>query len=138
MQYLSIGELARRTGVRPSALRYYEDKGVLDAPARVNGRRRYDPAAVQRVTLLRSAQEAGFTLAEVKTLFHGFGPETPLSSRWRSLAGTKIRELTRLAERIRRMRLMLDLGLECDCVRVEDCSLAASSRAARTEARRQA
>lgn len=135
MRYLSIGELARRTGIRPSALRYYEEAGVLDAPVRVSGRRQYDPEAVQRVALLRSAQQAGFTLAEVKTLFHGFGPETPLSNRWRSLAGGKAGELDRLDQRIRGMRHMLELDLACDCVRVEDCSLAASSGSAGTEAR---
>lgn len=126
MRYLSIGELARRTGVRPSALRYYEETGVLDAPARVNGRRQYLPRAVQCIALLRSAQQAGFTLAEVRTLLHGFEPGTPLSDRWHSLAGAKAGELDRLNQHIRRMRRMLDLGLECECVRIEDCSLAAS------------
>lgn len=68
----SIGEVARRTGVRPSALRYYEEAGILPAPARVGGRRRYDADVIRRVDLLRFAQQAGFTLDEIKTLFHGF------------------------------------------------------------------
>lgn len=120
---LSIGEVARRTGVRPSALRYYEEAGVLPKPARVSGRRRYDVGVVRRVDLLRFAQQAGFTLEEIKTLFHGFGAETPLSARWRSLARRKLRELDDLAARVARMRGALELSLECGCVRVEDCSL---------------
>jgi MerR family transcriptional regulator, redox-sensitive transcriptional activator SoxR len=123
MATLSIGEVARRTGVRPSALRYYEETGILPAPARVSGKRRYDAGVVRRVDLLRFAQQAGFTLDEIKTLFHGFGSETPLSARWRSLARKKMGELDELAERIKRMRSALELSLKCDCVRVEDCSL---------------
>jgi MerR family redox-sensitive transcriptional activator SoxR len=120
---LSIGEVARRTGVRPSALRYYEETGILPTPARVSGKRRYDAGVVRRVDLLRFAQQAGFSLDEIKTLFHGFGSETPLSARWRSLARKKMGELDELAERIKRMRSALELSLKCDCVRVEDCSL---------------
>jgi MerR family transcriptional regulator, redox-sensitive transcriptional activator SoxR len=120
---LSIGEVARRTGIRTSALRYYEEAGILPPPARVGGRRRYDAEIVRRVDLLRFAQQAGFTLDEIKTLFHGFGAETPLSTRWRSLARKKLQELDELAERVVRMRGALELSLECGCVRLQDCSL---------------
>jgi MerR family transcriptional regulator, redox-sensitive transcriptional activator SoxR len=120
---LSIGEVARRTGIRTSALRYYEEVGILPTAARVSGQRRYDADVVRRVDLLRFAQQAGFSLEEIKTLFHGFGSETPLSARWRSLARRKMRELDELAERVKRMREALQLSLKCGCVRVEDCSL---------------
>jgi MerR family redox-sensitive transcriptional activator SoxR len=120
---LSIGEVARRTGIRASALRYYEEAGILPAPARVSGQRRYEADIVRRVDLLRFAQQAGFTLDEIKTLFHGFDAETPLSARWRALARRKMRELDDLAERVTRMREALQLSLKCGCVRVEDCSL---------------
>lgn len=120
---LSIGEVARRTGIRPSALRYYEEAGILPAPARISGRRRYDADIVRRIDLLRFAQQAGFTLQEIKTLFHGFGAETPLSTRWRSLAGKKLHELDELAGRVARMRGALELSLQCGCVRLQDCSL---------------
>lgn len=120
---LSIGEVARRTGIRPSALRYYEEAGILPRPSRVSGQRRYDASVVRRIDVLRFAQQAGFTLDEVRTLFHGFGTETPLSARWRSLARRKLGELDELAQRVARMRRALELSLECGCVRVEDCSL---------------
>jgi MerR family redox-sensitive transcriptional activator SoxR len=123
MRPLSIGEVARRTGVRTSALRYYEEAGILPPPARVSGRRCYDADAIRRVDVLRFAQQAGFTLREIKALFHGFGAETPLSARWKSLARGKLRELDVVAERVQRMRRALELGLKCGCVRVEDCSL---------------
>jgi MerR family transcriptional regulator, redox-sensitive transcriptional activator SoxR len=120
---LSIGEVARRTGLRTSALRYYEDAGILPKPTRVSGQRRYDADIVRRVDLLRFAQQAGFTLDEIKSLFHGFGSETPLSARWRSLARKKLVELDELAARVARMHRALELSLECGCMRVEDCSL---------------
>jgi MerR family redox-sensitive transcriptional activator SoxR len=123
MKPLSIGELAKRTGIRTSALRYYEEAGILPAPARVSGHRRYDGSAIRQVDVLRFAQQAGFTLEEIKALFHGFGAETPLSARWRSLARTKLLELDLLAKRIRKMRRALKVSLKCGCIRIEDCTL---------------
>jgi MerR family redox-sensitive transcriptional activator SoxR len=123
MRQLSIGEVARRTGTRPSALRYYEEVGILPSPARVSGRRIYDAAAIQRIDVLRFAQQAGFTLDEIRTLFNGFDAQTPLSARWQSLARVKLQELDLLAKGIRKMRRVIELGLKCGCMRVEDCSL---------------
>ena len=130
MKTYSIGEIAKRTGVRASALRYYEEAGILPAAARSAGRRFYDADAIRRIDVLRFAQQAGFTPEEIKTLFHGFGTETPLSSRWQSLVRAKLSELDALAKRIKRMRRALELGLKCGCVRVEDCSLSPRDAAA--------
>jgi MerR family redox-sensitive transcriptional activator SoxR len=124
MKPFSIGELARKTGIRTSALRYYEEAGILPLPHRANGRRRYDADAIRRVAVLRFSQQAGFTLDEIKVLFHGFGSTTPLSARWQKLARSKLVELDVLAERIQSMRRALEIGLKCGCVRIEDCSLA--------------
>lgn len=126
MKPLSIGEVAKRTGVRTSALRYYEDAGVLPRAARVAGRRRYDADIIHRIDMLRFAQQAGFTLDEIKTLFHGFGAETPVSTRWHSLARGKLLEFEQLAERIDRMRRALQLGMKCGCIRIEDCTLSSA------------
>lgn len=124
MEELSIGEVARRTGVAASALRYYEDAGLLPAPRRVGGRRRYDPEVLRRVEVLRCAQQAGFTLAEIRTLFHGYGAETPLGERWNALAHAKLRELDQLIARAGQMKQAIQTGMACGCVRLEDCVLA--------------
>ena len=71
MEGLTIGAVARRAGLRPSALRYYEDEGLLPAPARVNGRRRYDTDVFDRLAVIRLAQAAGLTVAEIRTFLHG-------------------------------------------------------------------
>ena len=124
MEELVIGEVARRAGIRPSALRYYESIGLLPAPKRVNGRRRYDESTVQMLRVVQLAQQAGFTVAEIQTLLHGFAPDTPPAARWRPLAQQKIAELDGLIVRAQQMKLILEAGLDCGCLRLEDCAVA--------------
>lgn len=133
MKFLSIGEVAKRTGLRTSALRYYESEGMLRPASRVGGRRRYDEDVIRRVDVLRFAQAAGFTLKEIKTLLGGIGAEAPLSARWQALARAKMKELDVLARRIERMKGALELGLKCGCMRVEDCLLSPDAFEAPTQ-----
>lgn len=121
MDEMTIGEVARKAGLRTSALRYYEEAGILPPPRRVNGRRRYDPVVLRMLEVLRFAQQAGFTLEEIRTLFHGFGAETPLTERWQVLAEAKLRELDELIARAGQMKRAIEVGLGCGCVRIEDC-----------------
>lgn len=136
MKLMTIGDVARRTGVRPSALRYYEDEGILPAAPRVNGRRHYDADILRMIEVLRFAQQAGFTLGEIKTLFRGFDRGTTLGARWRSLAQSKLQELDALVASAARMRRAIEVGLRCGCVRLEDCTLPDASRAATAAKRR--
>jgi MerR family redox-sensitive transcriptional activator SoxR len=137
MKLLSIGEVARRTGVRPSALRYYEEEGILPAATRINGRRRYDTDMVRMIEVLRFAQQAGFTLKEIKTLFRGFDRGKTLSARWHSLATSKLEELDALVASAARMRRAIEVGLRCGCVRLEDCALPETNLAQGATRRRQ-
>jgi MerR family redox-sensitive transcriptional activator SoxR len=123
MEDLTIGEVARRAGVRTSALRYYESIGLLPAPRRVSGRRRYDSAAVQMLGVIHLAQQAGFTIAEIQTLFHGFAAGTPPAERWRPLAEHKLGEIDALIDRAQHMRRLLETLLQCGCVSLEECSI---------------
>ena len=118
---LTIGDVARETGLRTSAVRYYESVGLLPAPRRVNGRRRFDRDVVRLLGTVRFAQQAGFTVAEIRTLFHGFGADVPPSARWRKLASQKLEELDALVARAERMRLALRTAMRCGCLRIEDC-----------------
>jgi len=127
-EQLTIGEVARRAGIRPSALRYYDSIGLLPAPARVNGRRRYDERTVQMLNVVHLAQRAGFTVAEIQTLLHGFAPDTPPAARWRPLAQRKLRELDALIEHALQMKGILETGLNCGCLRLEDCAVALDDR----------
>jgi len=68
---MKIGELADRSGLNPSAIRYYENRGLLSPPHRVGGQRRYCSDALDRVLLIRFAGEMGFTLTETKIFLDG-------------------------------------------------------------------
>src|SRR5215218_2549517 len=81
--FLTIGELARRTGLRTSALCFYEQLGLLRPATRVGGQRRYDPSAVQQLAVLALLQETGFALAELAEL--AADPATA-RARWPTLA----------------------------------------------------
>jgi MerR family redox-sensitive transcriptional activator SoxR len=129
MVELTIGEVARRGGVRPSALRYYERAGLLPPARRVGGRRRYDAGTLQRLAAIRAAQGAGFTLAEIRAMRDDGGADTPPSSRWRALAGRKRAELDARIARAEAMKRALDAGLRCDCLTLDDCALVAAARA---------
>ena len=72
MTQLSISEVARQVGLRPSAIRYYEQMRILSPARRVSGQRRYDVAVVYQLAVLRRAQEVGFTLDEIRKLFFVF------------------------------------------------------------------
>jgi MerR family redox-sensitive transcriptional activator SoxR len=121
---LTIGEVARRAGLRTSALRYYEDLGLLPATRRVSGRRRYTPDALARLAVIRLAQHAGFTMAEIVTLVNGFAPETPAAERWRALAEHKLIEVEARIRRGEEMKRVLEASLRCGCLDLADCPTA--------------
>jgi len=123
MDTLGISEVARKAGLRPSALRYYEQASVLPPPARVNGRRRYEPDVLTRLAVIQLAQQAGFTLSEIRTLFEGFADGATPTARWRSLAEEKLPEIDELIRRAQAMRAFLEEGLRCNCLTLEDCEL---------------
>lgn len=102
-----IGELARRTGVATSALRYYERIGLLSPAERVGQRRHYPPSSAERVALIRLCQDAGFTLAEIGRLLDGW------SRAWGRLAERKIAELDARIADAQRAKKLITHALEC-------------------------
>ena len=117
---LTIGEVARRSGLRTSAIRYYEQEGLVPAPARASGRRSYSGEIFTALAVIRLAQAAGFTIPEIRKLMSGFGDE-PASARWRSLAKEKLVEVEAMIERAQAMKRLLEEGVRCGCLRLEDC-----------------
>lgn len=121
-ELLAIGEVARLAGNRPSAIRYYERVGLLPKAVRTSGHRRFEVDTVKLIATLRFAQSAGFSVAEIRTLFHGFGADIPPATRWRSLATRKLQELDDLIANAQRMRRAVEVGMRCGCLRIEDCA----------------
>jgi MerR family transcriptional regulator, redox-sensitive transcriptional activator SoxR len=119
----TIGEVARRAGVRASALRYYEDVGVLPPAERISGQRRYDKTVLARLAVVRLAQELGFTVAEIRALVEGFDDVGVPSARWRELASRKLTEVDALITHAEQMKQLLEESLDCGCLTLEACTL---------------
>lgn len=107
---LAIGELAQRTGVTTSTLRYYDELGLVRPARRVSGQRRYGPDAVATVSAVRFFQEAGFTLAEAKRILAS--RKRPAGA-WRSLAVRKSDELRQRIARDEAALQALEHALAC-------------------------
>jgi DNA-binding transcriptional MerR regulator len=113
---LTIGELARRAGVTASALRYYEELGLLPAPARISGQRRYPESAARLVAAILLYSDAGFTLAEQKALMAPRG-----AAGWRQLAQRKLAELDEQIARALAAREAIRHGLRCPHEDITQC-----------------
>ena len=124
---LTIGELVRQTGLRHSALRYYESIGLLLPARRVSSQRRYRSETVQRIKLIQLAQQMGFSLDEIRHLLDGFPEQTPPATRWRALAPQKLAEVELLISRAEQIKQMLEGTLRCACATLEDCPVLCDS-----------
>jgi DNA-binding transcriptional MerR regulator len=107
---LPIGELARRAGAAPSALRYYERIGLLPPAERAGGKRHYPPSSAERVALIRLYQDAGFTLKEIRQLLAA-GSRRRAS--WTPLAEHKIAELDARIAEAQCAKGLLEHALDC-------------------------
>jgi MerR family redox-sensitive transcriptional activator SoxR len=117
-ELLPIGEVARRAGLRTSALRFYEEAGLLRPAARVSGRRRYEPSILSRLAVIRLLRDAGFTIQEMRRLLAG-GTER---HRWRPLAEVKLREIDARIAEAQETHELIERALACDCETLEGCS----------------
>ena len=118
---MKIGQLARATGLRASAIRYYERLGLLPRPDRASGQRRYPGDAHNRVLLIRFASDMGFTLGEIKLFLNGLRDSAPVGSRWKKLAKRKIEEVDASIKRARCLRSLLEHLLQCRCASLRVC-----------------
>src|SRR5260370_42525813 len=122
MASLTISQVANRVGLRSSALRYYEQIGLIDAAERVSGQRRYDETVFYRLSIVQRAQQAGFTLQEIQELFTGFVEGTPAPERWKQLSTKKLQELAAQMSQIRFMQgLLQEMMANCRCDTLETC-----------------
>ena len=119
---MRIGELARHADVRVSTIRYWERRGILAPGARgIRGQRRYDGAALDRLAFVRLAQAGGLTLAEIRSLLHGFPAVTAAPSRWRSVRAAKLAAIDARIRALRAARRHLRATVACRCADLDEC-----------------
>ena len=124
LDQLTIGELAERSGVAPSALRYYEAQGLITAARTSGNQRRYERGTLRRVSFIRSAQRVGLILDEIaealRTLPNG---RTPTRADWARLSRSWRGRINEQIERLERLRDRLDGCVGCGCLSLRRCSL---------------
>ncbi len=123
-RFLSVGQLSARSGVAISAIRFYEDKGLIGAMRSAGNQRRYAPSTLRRLAVIRAAQRTGLSLEDIAGVLARY-PEgatltaaqwRALSSSWRVMLDERIRMLTRLRDE-------LDGCIGCGCLSQADCPL---------------
>jgi MerR family redox-sensitive transcriptional activator SoxR len=122
--FLSIGEVAERSGVATSALRFYEREGLIESDRTAGGQRRYHRDVLRRIAFVRAAQRVGLSLDDIRSSLAALpGNRTPtaadwqrLSRSWRPLLDERIAELERLRD-------SLDSCIGCGCLSLKACRL---------------
>jgi MerR family redox-sensitive transcriptional activator SoxR len=122
---LTIGEVARRSGVAASALRFYEDRGLITSQRAGSGHRRFPRPVLRRIAFIVFAQRVGLTLEEIRRELDELPPDraptrrdwAALSSRWSDRIDQQLAELQRL-------KVGLDECIGCGCLSLDRCRLA--------------
>ncbi|MEO0914029.1 MAG: redox-sensitive transcriptional activator SoxR, partial [Pseudomonadota bacterium] len=116
-QGLAIGELAERTGLSVSAIRFYETKGLVAPLRNTGGHRRYDRADIRKLSFVRITQELGFPLAEIAAhMAHLPQGRAPTKADWARISKTLRRDLEHRIHRLTRLRDTLDGCIGCGCL----------------------
>jgi MerR family redox-sensitive transcriptional activator SoxR len=124
MTELTIGELAERSGVATSAIRYYEDRGLVWSRRTTGNQRRYERPMLRRLAFIRTAQRVGLSLEEIETALDTLpSNRTPTKADWTRLSrGWRPRLDAQIAQ-LERLRDTLDSCIGCGCLSLRRCSL---------------
>jgi MerR family redox-sensitive transcriptional activator SoxR len=121
---LSIGEVAARSGVAPSALRFYEREGLVEAARTDGNQRRYDRAVLRRIAFIQAGRAAGVTLAEIQRALDGLPrSRTPSRTDWERLSNKWRDDLDARIETLQALRDRLTTCIGCGCLSIDQCDL---------------
>ena len=121
---LTIGEIARRAGVATSALRFYEEQGLIHSERNESGHRRYHADVLRRVSFIRTAQLVGLSLGEIREALSSLPDgRTPNARDWERLARSWQPVLEQRIKLLTRMRDQLDSCIGCGCLSLTSCGL---------------
>lgn len=95
---------------------------MLPLPERLNGRRKYNATVLQRLALIQLLRQAGFHIADLRTLLVEFPAQTPPSARWQRVADEKISEIDALILQMQMLKHWLTKAQKCQCATIEDCA----------------
>lgn len=122
--WLAIGQVAARTGVATSALRYYEREALIRSTRTDGGQRRYHREVVRRVAFIRIAQRVGLTLDEIRDALGSLPNErTPTKADWATLSKSWRPQLDAQIEMLQRLRDELTSCIGCGCLSLKACAL---------------
>jgi len=130
---LPIGEVASRAGLRPSALRYYEEVGLVSPATRIGGRRYFNPSVLDRLGLIALCQDTGFTVAEIVEILGVRGKQG--RARWHEHTERKLAEVQAQIEKAKATKQLIEEALQCDCGSLEGCQLVQGASARRSARR---
>ncbi|MDQ3093057.1 MAG: redox-sensitive transcriptional activator SoxR [Actinomycetota bacterium] len=130
---LTIGEVARRSGVASSALRFYEERGLITSERAGSGHRRYPRAVLRRIAFIVFAQRIGLTLDEIGSELARLPPDrAPTRRDWSRLSGGWTARIDQRIAELERLKHGLTECIGCGCLSLERCKLAnPDDRAAR-------
>ncbi len=121
---LSVGDVARRSGLAVSALHFYEAEGLIRSHRTPGNQRRYPREVLRRVAIIKVAQRAGMPLKTIREAFKSLPQErTPTVADWTRLSSAWKEELERRIDRLTRLRDHLNGCIGCGCLSVRDCPL---------------
>ena len=121
---LTVGDVARRSGVAVSTLHFYEKKGLIESWRNSGNQRRYARDALRRVALIKVAQKTGMPLAEIRKALESLpGQRTPTAEDWKKLSAGWRAELNERIARLKRLRDQLDGCIGCGCLSLGICPL---------------
>ncbi len=121
---ITIGALAERTGVSPSALRFYESEGLIHATRSEGGQRRYTRDTIRRVSFIRVAQQVGLRLEEINTALASLpDARTPTERDWHRLSASWRPRLDEQIAMLERLRDRLDACIGCGCLSLKVCHI---------------
>ena len=122
--WLTIGDLAERTGLSVSAIRFYETKGLVAPDRNAGGQRRFPRSDIRRLSFVLIAQQLGFTLPEIARLLEGLPKaRTPTAKDWTRIGRHIRKDLDARIETMTRLRENLDGCIGCGCLSLRKCKL---------------
>lgn len=121
---LSVGQIAKRAGVKVSTLHFYENKGLIKSWRNTGNQRRYKPEVLRRVSVIKAAQKMGVSLDEIKLAFANLpNNRTPTKEDWDALANQWRESLNQRIAYMERLRDMLSGCIGCGCLSLNNCPI---------------